>query len=73
MNVCLQYVIILTREMCDTNSYGNEKIIRTEMNIPCHHCEHQYSESLAFYKLQLLSPSQAAALHTSDEELAEKK
>jgi len=77
MNVCLQYVIILTREMCDTNSYGNEKncvcIIHTEMNIPCHHCERQYSESLAFYKLQLLSPPQAAALHTSDEELAEKK
>ena len=65
--------------MCDTNSYGNEKncmyvyIIYIEMNIPGHHCEHQYSESPAFYKLQLLSPSQAAALNSSDEELAEKE
>lgn len=61
--------------MCDTNSYGNEYVyvITTEMNIPGHHFEHQYSEFPAFYKLQLLSPPQAAALHTSDEELAEKK
>ena len=65
--------------MCDTSSYGDEENcmciylshIQTEMNVPGHHCEHHYSEFLAFYKLQLLLPPQAAALHTSDEELAE--
>ena len=46
-------------------------ILYTEISLPGHHCEHQYSEFLAFYKLQLLLPPQAAALHTSDEELAE--